>query len=297
MCSKCTNPPQDGISFIQKMTGMSFPDIVNTIGDNFNHLDHNEIQKVQDNISQEKQKKWERNKISMREAWKRSKPFAKGDSASSYFEERGIELPVTNQMRLVRKLDYYEKPPGLPPEKVGEYDAILSLMTKRLGDIVGMHITYIEDGKKAPVRNPKKMKNWGEVEGCSIKMNDLNGKIVCVGEGIETALKYGQAFGIPAWACVSNSVLETFPGVDTETGIVILGDHDASKLEVGVYPTGQISAWKLHAKLNAKGIPVKIDIPPVVGDWDDYLPNRSYQEMGGIMGITPKWLPEASRAV
>ena len=152
---------------------------------------------------------------------------------------------------------------------VGEFPAMLARLTNAEGKFITLHRTYLTaDGSKAPVHSAKKLAA-GAVENGVIRLYPAGG-VVCLAEGIETALSVHALTGLPAWSVVSLSGMkrfgpETIPdGVRT---IRICGDNDRSY-------AGAAGAYELASRLRRSRpeLEVSVHIPQAAGtDWNDVL--------------------------
>lgn len=79
---------------------------------------------------------------------------------------------------------------------------MLARLTNAEGKFITLHRTYLTaDGSKAPVHSAKKLAA-GAVENGVIRLYPAGG-VVCLAEGIETALSVHALTGLPAWSVVS----------------------------------------------------------------------------------------------
>ena len=108
------------------------------------------------------------------------------------------------------------------------------------------------------------------VNGCAVRLMPA-GEVLCVAEGIETALSVSTATGYPCWSCVSANGLATFEPPEGVRIVLIFADKDAS----GV---GDEAAEKLRRRLAEKGrlaVICRIPDPIPAGDkgidWNDVL--------------------------
>jgi hypothetical protein len=74
----------------------------------------------------------------------------------------------------------------------------------RLDDVSGIHLTFLDGIKKAPVTKPKVM--HGACKGLPIVLAPPNdGLALCIGEGIETTCRLNERLNMGAWAAGSAS--------------------------------------------------------------------------------------------
>jgi len=200
----------------------------------------------------------------LRKLWMGSTPVSHGDPVCEYLEARGIKLAlIPFSLRFHANLMYYRE----GEEKVvseGVFDAMLALITSPDGSGATIHRTYIKDGRKAPVASPKKIAQGLPIKGASIRLFPV-AETLGVAEGIETALAAAQIFGVPTWACVSASGLESWVCPDGVKNVVIFADNDTNF-------TGQAAAYKLANRLSLAGLNVEVRMPDEAGkDWADVV--------------------------
>lgn len=84
-------------------------------------------------------------------------PITAGGEVLQYLRGRGLlgieaDLPV--DLLQHPGLGYYEG----TPELIGTFPAMVARVRNLSGELVGVHVTYVSDGRKAVVANPKKMR-------------------------------------------------------------------------------------------------------------------------------------------
>ena len=122
------------------------------------------------------------------------------------------------------------------------------------------------DGGKAPLSSPKKLAP-GAIEDGLIRLFPPTA-ILCLAEGIETALSVHEMTGLPVWSAISLTGLRKFGEVpEGVKKIHICGDNDRSY-------AGAAGAYELAARIRRSrpDIEVAVHIPPEPGtDWNDVL--------------------------
>ncbi|WP_345797161.1 toprim domain-containing protein [Castellaniella sp. MT123] len=212
---------------------------------------------------------WKRNREYLTRLWGRAQPLTASCVGGVYLDRRGLDVPVTDALRFVPKLDYWHDAVLL-----GAFPAMLAAVTDQAGVLVNVHRTYLSsDGHKADVPAVKKLcKSAGVMAGASIKLGAPvlrpDGRPgLGIAEGIETAIAASILFGVPTWSCISAHGLETFTPPPEVRNLYVFADHDES----GV---GQHAARKVAPRLAAQGLTVRILMPDAVGDWSDELQVR-----------------------
>jgi len=144
------------------------------------------------------------------------------------------------------------------------YPAMLAAVTRpNCKEILAVHRTFIRsDGKaKAEVDPPKK--TLGPTTGGAIQLAPP-GNLLALSEGIETALSFMQATGIPTWAAVSAGNLShvVLPELPEAIDLIIAGDGDA---------VGEREAWRAAARFTGLGRRVRVAMAPQGYDFNDLL--------------------------
>ena len=150
-------------------------------------------------------------------------------------------------------------------EITGTFEAMVGLVSSPDGKPLTYHRTFLLNGRKAPVENPRKiMPAAGDTTGAAIRLWPA-AEAMGIAEGIETALACHQLFDIPVWSVISASGMERFippTGIDE---LVIFADRDASF-------TGQAAAYALAKRLTRETkIHVIVKLPADMGDFNDEL--------------------------
>jgi putative DNA primase/helicase len=142
------------------------------------------------------------------------------------------------------------------------------------GQAVTLHRTYLEQGAKAPIAEPKKLLNAG-ISGAAVRLFEATDELA-IAEGIETALAVHLRTGKPVWAALSATNMEKMWIPATVAKLGIYADHDESY-------TGQAAAYALAKRIK---IQAKRRGPREVGvhvprhadtDWADVLLERLAQ--------------------
>ena len=144
--------------------------------------------------------------------------------------------------------------------------AMVSLVRNRGGMPVCIHRTYLDGVEKADIRAPKKLMPRTEpLAGCAIRLFEVRDH-VGVAEGIETAIAANQLFGIPTWATIGTTIMESFEPPEGVRKVTVFADCDANY-------AGQSAAYRLANRLYLKDHIVNVEVPDH-GDWADTLSIR-----------------------
>lgn len=183
-----------------------------------------------------------------REIIAQSKMLCPGTEAWRYLvETRKLPADLLKfDLRCIDRLPYYEQDADGKPVATGHYAALVAPVRSRAGEVIAAHLTYLLNGQKAPVANPKKI--VGSPKGGTIRLSFAYDE-VGLAEGIETAIAARAIFNKPVWAVMSASLapfVELPPSIETA---LIYADRDESK-------AGQIAAYKLTEQLETQGITI-----------------------------------------
>lgn len=197
----------------------------------------------------------------MKAAWKASVPTSRSDDAGLYLARRGLEIPNgVDVLRTHPGLEYRDS----DGKVVGSYPCMIAAIREPSGKPVGIHRTWLYDGKKAPVEQPKK--SFGKSTATSAIMLYTAREVLGVAEGIETAIAAHMMFKIPVWSLISASQMERWSWPATVRKLIVFGDADDSF-------TGQKAAYTLGYRAKSKGLDVEVHIPQHHNvDWNDILP-------------------------
>lgn len=243
ICNRCG--PGNGMQFVMKYRQVDFREAARLVEEL--------IPTVQ--VSQEKPKT-DRKEFLLR-VLKKSSEVKPGDQVWEYLKNRGV-LPdqVPADIRYVQSLNYYED-----QKLIGAYQSMVTVVRGVTGRTKTLHVTYLEDGKKAPVPSPKKvLSEFGQ--GAAIRLYPAS-DVLCLTEGIETALAVHKRTGMPVWSLISSGNFKNFVCPDGIKRLEIWADHDANC-------TGQAAAYSLANRLSTSGIDVEVLIPQKKGtDWAD----------------------------
>jgi putative DNA primase/helicase len=182
---------------------------------------------------------------------------ARGSIVEVYLRTRAISLEVPPTIKFHPSLKH--APTGLV------LTAMVAAVQASDRRIVGVHRTFLRaDGRdKAPVSEAKL--TLGPVSGGAVRLAAAAAEIA-VAEGIETALSFMQATGIPTWAALSTSGMQAIvlPPPPTATTVYLAVDVDANR-------AGEIAAEAAARRFDAEGRKVKLARPVVGRDFNDAI--------------------------
>jgi hypothetical protein len=197
---------------------------------------------------------------SLNRVWNESVPISDRDAepARLYLARRGISIRPPDGLRFHPSLPYYDG-----DKRIGEYPAIITMVSGAQGNPVTIHRTYLtQDGKKAPVESPKKLMSYPKdrkIVGGAIRLVDP-GPVVAVAEGLETALAVLEGTGFPVWCAVNALLLENFVPPAGVNRVIVFADKDRPT-EQHPKGHGQEAARQLVQRLWEMGIKASAIVP------------------------------------
>jgi len=247
-CNQCG--AGDGLSLIQKCTGIQFPDLIKRVSGVVGMVEEKKENTVDDIEARRK---------NLRSLWSKSKKLTGSDPVMNYLMSRKITLTPDDVMFC---------PQCYESETKKEIPAMVAIFKSKDGQPIGMHRTYLNGPKKADIKNPKKMMPPLENQaGGAVRLLSPGGmfekETLGIAEGIETALSAAQMFMVATWACLSTTLLEKFEPPPNVRKFVIFSDNDANY-------SGQKAAYTLAQRLYQKNFIVDVVLPNL-SDFNDEL--------------------------
>lgn len=177
-----------------------------------------------------------------------------------YLARRGISIVLPEEIRFHPSLSYFDG-----DKKVGDFPALLAMVSDASGCPVTIHRTYLTvDGKKAPVESPKKLMTYPpnrKIVGGAIQLQaNTRSNVLLVAEGLETALAVMEATSFPVWCAVNAQLLENFEPPEWVKQVFVFADKD---LPTPQHPKGhgQEAATRLVRRIWSKGIQCSAVVP------------------------------------
>lgn len=242
-CSSCGSG--SGIDLLMLVNGISFKDAVKLVREK---LPGSYIQNSKQTAGKEDSSK------AIKTIWSESKPLSVNDESWKYLCGRGFPADKfsSDALHTHRGLKYWID----LKKSLGPFPAMIAQITDGAGKMVGLHRTYLNDGKKAAVDMPKK--TLGKLDASSAIRLYPATEVLGVAEGIETAIAAHRIYKIPFWALISAGQMERFEWPKSVRRLIVCGDNDRSF-------TGQKSAFALAHRAAMKGLEVECLIPDEVG--------------------------------
>lgn len=203
----------------------------------------------------------ERLRQSLNRVWNESISISDRDAepARLYLARRGISISPPETLRFHPSLSYYDG-----DKKIGEYPAIIAMVTGARGNPVTIHRTYLTpDGKKAPVESPKKLMAYPKdrkIVGGAIRLTEAGLQVMAVAEGLETSLAVMEGTGLPVWCAVNALLLENFVPPEPVERVLVFADKDRPT-EQHPKGHGQEAAKQLVQRLWEMGIKASAIVP------------------------------------
>lgn len=203
----------------------------------------------------------ERLRQSLNRVWNESLPISNRDAepARLYLARRGISISPPEALRFHPALAYYEG-----EKRIGEFPAIIGLVSGAQGDPVTIHRTYLtSDGQKAPVESPKKLMAYPKdrkIVGGAIRLSDAQSQVMVVAEGLETSLAVMEGTGLPVWCAINALLLANFVPRGAVKRVLVFADKDRPTDQ---HPKGhgQEAAKQLVQRLWGMGIQASAIVP------------------------------------
>jgi putative DNA primase/helicase len=180
------------------------------------------------------------------------------DEAAHYLASRGLPGPYPAALRFNSSISVK----GHPSRQY--MPALLALVTDADGNPVNVHRTYLENGGKARMDDPRKMMLGKIPAGSAIRLGAHDGRLG-IAEGIETALAVKKRFGVTCWSAISTTILSKFIPPPNVRELIIYADNDLNF-------AGQTAAMELARTVATMkdGPTVEVCVPNVAGtDWAD----------------------------
>lgn len=177
----------------------------------------------------------------------------------AYLMSRGLwPLAQGTVLRGHVGIDYFDH----DGQKIGKFAALVAPLTNINGELVTLHVTYLNDGQKLARYKPRKLlgKHNGQT-GCAVRLMPA-GETLGIAEGIETALSAAIIDKVPVWAALNANLLSKFEPPEGVTTLRIYADRDV---------TGLLAACQLMERLQGR-IHLELRVPQVqYKDFNDQL--------------------------
>ena len=160
------------------------------------------------------------------EVWAASHALGETDSAYAYLRSRGLKKCFPAALRASNRLRYAQLSEDGRSWDHSFYEGLVAEIVNSEGDRVSLHCTYLDKGRKAPVKAVKKVLGK-ELSGCAVRLAETDESgVLGLAEGIETALSASELFGVPVWSVVAAFNFRNFVPPKSVRRIIIFGDSE-----------------------------------------------------------------------
>lgn len=182
--------------------------------------------------------------------------------AGEYLAARGLwPLPDECIWRAHEGIDYWDG-----QVRLGRHPALIAEVQDAEGELVTAHVTYLHGGRKLDSHAPRKLLSaLNGRRGCAVRLMPLDGEVLGIAEGIETALAAQYLHGVPVWSALNTALLAKFIPPPRVRQLIIFADRDEA---------GQNAAYRLQDSLDGK-CRVELCLPSEHHkDWADVLKEK-----------------------
>jgi len=255
ICNKCAPDSIDGFDLLMRFTGKTFKELAS------------EIRPILGDTQARPQQNADiaKNRAKLTRIWKEAKPLSKGCPTHRYLLKRGlkgIRFALLHGLRCHPALTYWHSEGG-EVMNLGKFPAMIGAVTTPAGEPATVHCTYLTpDGNNAALDPVRKLMTPSRAwSGGAVRLQTLQpGQVLCVAEGIETALSMKLLYPeVCPWAVISAGNMEKFePPNDDSAAIYVAADNDLSY-------TGQAAAFALAKRLTTKKRKAVVLLPEKTG--------------------------------
>ena len=203
-------------------------------------------------------------------------PIVHGDEVDRYLQNRGLGMPSYPEvLRTHPRLGYYEVDPATgKPVLLGRFPAMVASIHDRQGELVSLHRTYLQNGKKLAGRDAKKLL-CGGINGAAIRLAPASVELaVC--EGIETGIAILKRTAQPIWIGICARNLENLWIPDEVRRLRIYGDNDADSMYDGQASSYILARQFLKRPVTGDRRSAEVFIPRAAGaDWANVLAQQA----------------------
>lgn len=154
--------------------------------------------------------------------WSEARPIP-GTPAESYLRKRGVKYDGG-------KLRWHPRCPFMPNHKIGCMVALVEDILSN--EPMAIHRTAMDaQGNKLSELGSNGRLALGPTKGGAVKLYDIEGPALGIGEGIESTLsirRLNNLDGMPVWSLLNAEQLGQFPVVNGLESIWVAVDHDAA---------------------------------------------------------------------
>jgi len=205
-CNSCG--PGDGFDLLMKVQGWSFEDAAKHIDQIVGTIEPKPFKPTQ---SEEDKRR------NLNAVWRASQAQ---QALLTYLESRRLPSRILEGVKTMRGST------RLWDSKTGQHHVgVVSLVQNAEGHPVSLHRIYFENGK----RWKKVMPPVGTITGAAVRLGEIEDRILCVAEGIESGLAVrGATKGLPVWCGISANGMREIKLPDGLRGLHVFADHDGN---------------------------------------------------------------------
>jgi putative DNA primase/helicase len=184
------------------------------------------------------------------------------DDAVAYLESRSLwPAAAESTLRAHVGVDYFQD-----GQKVGRYSALIADVRDFDGELVTLHVTYLDNGRKLGGSEPRKILSpLHSREACAVRLYAITGDSMGIGEGLETCIAASALHEMPVWSALNTSLLAKFTPPPQIQRLVVFLDRDVA---------GLTAAAQLFERLQGK-VHLELKTPPApANDWAEVLEQR-----------------------
>jgi putative DNA primase/helicase len=194
-------------------------------------------------------------------------PVAQCPDAMTYLAGRELwPLPEGCAWRAHPGVDYWDE-----GRRIGHHPALIAEVRDIAGELVTVHVTYLEGGAKLTAHEPRKLLSplTGR-QRCAVRLMPPSGDTLGIAEGIETALSASVLDDVPVWAALNTSLLAKFEPPAGIERLLIYADRD----EAGLFAAARLME-RLQGRMRFE---LRVPVTPNK-DFNDQLTSRERGEV------------------
>ena len=249
----------NGIELVRRFTGTTFMQALRTV-ESFCGIASPEPAPCRNETAEDgKADDLGRQRRQLVELWAQAAPIVPGDPVWRYLESRGLNPRTAGwEVRCHPDLKYLSS-----DEDGRSFAAMLARVFDGNGMMMNLHRTFLTpEGGKADVVPCKKLMPL-PVKGGAVRIGEIDGGELALAEGIETAMAVREMTGLPVWATLGCTNMQSFNVPEHVRKVFIYADNDAKF-------AGQAAAYALAHALAMRGVEVQVRVPERIGsDWLD----------------------------
>lgn len=173
--------------------------------------------------------------------------------AIEYLKSRSLWPEASGStLKAHKSVDYFAD-----GERIGRYPALVADVRDIGGELVTVHVTHLDQGRKLTRYEPRKLLSplVGR-DGCAVRLQPITGDTLGIAEGIETSLAAATLYGQPVWSAINAGMLAKFTPPASVTRLVIFADRDDAGMKAAARLTERLQS-RLRIELQTPQAPAK----------------------------------------